>query len=228
MKMVKTMEKIDVIYLSGGIGKRAKLGYPKQFARIDGKPIIIYGLEVLNKIDEIGKIIIPAADITKTNEILLAYNLEKIFLIDGGKTRQDSVLKGLKHVKSDYVLIMEAVRPFVTVEFITDIINMKCKNNFVVPISQPVSTVICSWGQIIDRDLVGEVQMPQKYLTKLLKDCHLKAFESNILYTDDAALVVANSKETPNIITGIETNIKITTPLDLKIAEGIYSYIKNI
>jgi 2-C-methyl-D-erythritol 4-phosphate cytidylyltransferase len=218
---------IDVIYLAGGKGIRAGLGYPKQFARIGGKPIIIYGLETLNKIDEIGNIIIPCeADYVKhIIKFAKTYNITKnIIPVLPGETRQKSVYNCLEYINTEYVLICEAVRPFITVEFVTDIINMKIKSNFVVPISQPTSTVICSWGQIIDRDLVGEVQMPQKYKTELLKNCHLKVFGTNILYTDDAALVVANSKETPNVITGLEQNIKITTPLDLHIAEAILKY----
>lgn len=221
---------IDVIYLSGGTGQRAKLGYPKQFARIAGKPIIVFGLEILNQIEEVRQIIIPAAEHEKTSKILREYNIKNASLTDAGKSRQESVKIGLLFVKTEYVLIMEAVRPFITVEFIEYII--KKPGRFVVPRNQPVSTMICDWGKTIDRNKCGEVQMPQKYFTKLLIDCHEEAIKRNGNYTDDAQLVLSNChicnyNIIPHVITGLEGNIKITTPLDLKIAEGIYNYSKN-
>ena len=231
--MVKTMEKIDVIYLSGGIGKRAKLGYPKQYSRIQGEPILVYGLEILNKINEIGNIIIPChADyVEKIKEYAAAYCItKKIIPIPAGETRQQSVYFGLnwhgcEFKLSKYVLIAESVRPFITVDFVKKIINTP--GDFVVPRSQPVSTVICDWGKTVDRDKCGEVQMPQKYLTEMLFKCHEYAIKRNALYTDDSELVICNSYSCgydikPKVIEGLEENIKITTPLDLKIAECIY------
>lgn len=229
---------IDVIYLSGGSGKRANLGYPKQFARIAGKPIIVFGLEILNQIEEVSSIIIPCvADyIEKTKKIVKDYNIKKpVIYVDAGKTRQESVYNALngtygEFALTEYILIMESVRPFITVEFVKHIIDKPGK--FIVPRNQPVSTVICDWGKTIDRNKCGEVQMPQKYLTKLLIDCHEAAIKRNGNYTDDAQLVLSNChicnyNILPHVITGLECNIKITTPLDLKIAEGIYTYSKN-
>lgn len=211
---------IDVIYLNGGKGVRANLGYPKQFTRLAGKPIMIYGLELLNKISEIGNIIIPSSYIETTEILLDQYQIKNFEIIENGENRQLSVCGALGHVKTKHVLIMEAVRPFITREFVENIISIH--SDFVVPISRSLSTVLTKNGKVIDRDQVGQVQMPQKYLKSLLIDCHESAFKENRLeYTDDAALVISESTSTPYVIDGLEQNIKITTPLDLRIMEGL-------
>jgi 2-C-methyl-D-erythritol 4-phosphate cytidylyltransferase len=227
---------IDVIYLAGGKGIRVGLGYPKQFARIGGKPIIIYGLETLNKIDEIGNIIIPCeADYVDTIDTYKdIYNITKnIELVQPGRTRQESVYNGLQNINTEYVLICEAVRPFMSVDLVNKVINSN--NDVVCPISSPVATVVMydKYRNVytLDRDNCGQVQMPQKFKTDILFECHKAAIESKNTHTDDLALVLINSIMTKyksiediNIIKGEEENIKITTPLDLHIAEAILKY----
>lgn len=227
-----------MIYLAGGKGIRVGLGHPKQFARIGGKPIIIYGLETLNKIDEIGNIIIPCeADYVDTIDTYKdIYNITKnIELVRPGRTRQESVYNGLQHIETEYVLICEAVRPFMSAELVNRVINSN--NDVVCPISSPVSTVVIAdkfrMLYTINRDYCGEVQMPQKYKTELLLKAHKGVISNNKLYTDDLDLILncniiteyfQNKIKDINIIKGEEQNIKITTPLDLYIAEAILKY----
>ena len=214
---------IDVIYLAAGYGKRVKLGYPKQFARLGGKPIMIHALEVFQGMDEIDTIIIAYADIVKTEAILRPYEIKKAYYVLGGQTRQESVKKALEFVSTEYVLIHEAVRPFITAEFIKTVIEME--GQAVTPWKQAISTVISAAGKSYDRDYLGEVQMPQKYNTNLLRMAHQKALD--FIYTDDADLLNKVAFVKPNVIPGIEENIKITTPLDLVIAEAIYQSKHN-
>lgn len=220
---------IDVIYLAAGQGKRAGLGYPKQFARLGGKPILIHGLEVLQGMEEVGKIIVACpADVPIHSGgvagVVASYvslPLDELLFVPGGETRQESVKKALAHVQTEYVLVAEAVRPFITSEFVRQVINTP--GEFVVPRRSAVSTVIESeWFQVIPRENVGEVQTPQKYLTALLRAAHAETDMVNA--SDDAALVLGTMKNIqPTLIPGLEENIKITTPLDLVIAEAIYN-----
>jgi len=217
---------IDVIYSSGGSGVRADLGYPKQFARLKGKPIIIYGLETLRKIEEIGQIIIPCNNSYQTENILNNYCIENYKVIEKGETRQNSVYNALEHIKTDYVLIMEAVRPFCSENLIKKV--LKFTGDFIVPRDTLFATIIQDFGSIIDRDFCGPVQMPQKYKLNLLKSCHEKAKELKLFnFTDDSVLVINFSDTKPIVIKGEQCNIKITTPLDLVISEGIYEYYNN-
>lgn len=214
----------DVIYLAAGQGKRAKLGYPKQFARLGGKPIMIHALEIFQNMNEIGNIIIPCAEQEKTKEHIDSYGIQKTMLIPGGHTRQASVYAALKYVNTKYVLIHEAVRPFITEEFVRRIIDTD--GNAVTPRRQSRATIIDNNGKCHDRNFFGEVQMPQKYSTFVLQAGHETACEAKRYdFTDDAAIVDYMNilKNSISVIEGLEKNIKITTPLDLVIAEAIYN-----
>ncbi len=221
---------IDVIYLSGGQGKRAKLGYPKQFARIGGKPIMIHGLEILQQIEEINNVILVYPNGMSKGEVkaLISPYFDSNFIgrvrpTPGGLTRQESVFNGLKWVTTSYVLIAEAVRPFITVDFVKDVINTDA--DFVVPVSVSVSSVLSYVDGIINyipRDFVGEVQTPQKFETKMLRRAHVEVPTND--YSDDSVLVLKMTKGISTVLVdGLEQNIKITTPLDLVIAEAIYN-----
>jgi 2-C-methyl-D-erythritol 4-phosphate cytidylyltransferase len=214
---------IDVIYLAAGQGKRAKLGYPKQFARLGGKPIMIHALEVFQKISEINKIIIAYPDDNRdifAGKIMPYVKLDNIKFVMGGKTRQESVKKALEFVSTKYVLIHEAVRPFITKEFIQQIISME--GEAITPyICSLSSTLRVAGNGFIPREEVGQVQMPQKFNTAVLKQAHEKAKHMN--YTDDSYLIWAEIGTVLNLLPGLEENIKITTPLDLVIAEAIYT-----
>ena len=219
---------IDVIYLAAGQGKRAKLGYPKQFARLGGKPIMIHGLEILQKIPEVSQIIVVRPMITgeslqdwRVEEVVLEYGINKAVFVEGGRTRQESVRRGLEMVATDYVLIAEAVRPFITEDFVKRIIQLP--GNCVTPWMSSISTVLSAAGEPMDRERIGEVQMPQKYFTNILTAAHYKAEAANNTYTDDMALVIKEIKVRPILMAGLEENIKITTLLDLIIAEAIYN-----
>ena len=214
---------IDVIYLSAGQGKRAKLGYPKQYARLGGKPIMVHGLEVLRAVQDVGKIIIvtPPGMLHDTWAVFKPYiPLDSICAVEGGETRQQSVKAGLAQVTTEEVLIMEAVRPFITTALVQTVINTP--GQMVTPIDKPVATVIDIYGCYYPREAMGQVQMPQKFETRLLKQAHAIAYTDNM--TDDVALVIEMTEIKPVIVPGLEENIKITSPLDLKIAEAIYQY----
>jgi 2-C-methyl-D-erythritol 4-phosphate cytidylyltransferase len=216
---------IDVVYLNGGTGKRAKLGYPKQFARIGGKPILVHALEKLNNFKEINKIIIPTSpqEYKRTEEIIKNHNCTKKYkIIDGGETRQESVYYGLNEVKTKEVIIMESVRPFVSIGLIKKIINAKSNTTLFMPC---ISTPISVHGLTFERGEIGEVQTPQKFDTSMLFDIH--NYTNIINSSDDCDLICTEEGIQPNVLVGEYTNIKITTPLDLKIAEVIYTNENN-
>lgn len=219
---------IDVIYLCAGVGKRANLGYPKQFLSLHGKPLLIHGLETLRRIKEIGEIIIPCPeeDRQKILKACFNYNIDHVIVCQGGDTRQDSSYLGLSEVVTEEVLICEAVRPFMSLNLIKKVLD--CENEFVVPISQMYASVIDCCGNSFDRNTIGPVQMPQKYNTQLLNHGHVKArVNEKFDYTDDAALIINELGLIPKIVKGEDVNIKITTPLDVYIAEAIYKYLQG-
>lgn len=220
---------MDLIYLNGGKGKRAKLGYPKQYLKINGKYCFLFGLEVFCDMKEIENIIIATQDEFKIRNILSNYNLinKKNFIFcQPGDTRQESTYNALKEVKTDFVLVGESVRPFITKEFVSRII--KNKHDFVTPIANSKSTVLDSLNEVHKRENIGEVQTPQKFKTDILRKSHDIARDYNLksIFTDDTAIVkiILKKEVIIKVIKGIEENIKITTPLDIAIARAIYNY----
>lgn len=216
--------KIDVIYLMAGVGERTKLKYPKQFYRLGGKPVFIHALEKLKDFEELQTIFIvcQAEMIQKIQLSLKYYSIERnkvIHLIEGGETRQESVLNALSYVISDEVLIMEGVRPFVTTELIRKIIDIPGN---VVPIDKSYASIYTPENITLDRDLTGTVQLPQKFDTYKLTKAHQLANKELRFYNDDSDLLKDIFNPAIKIFHGPQENIKITTPFDLIIAEAIY------
>lgn len=219
---------MDLIYLMGGLGSRTKLGYPKQYYKLDGKLLFLFGLEIFCNIDEVDNIIIPTN--LENQELILknlkTYNLYKknFEFCTNGSTRQLSVLNGLKKVKSKNVLISESVRPFISKELVETIINDSAEN--ITPITQMVASVIDFESNIYNRSTIGPVQMPQKFNSEKLFKYHMNEFRKNIFNnTDDASLFAKYEKL--KVIHGIEQNLKITTPFDIIIAKSILTAQKG-
>lgn len=218
---------MDLIYLMGGTGKRAGLGYPKQFYKMFGKYLFLFGLDVFCNIEEVENIILPIARDRKDEikDILIKnnlYNKKKFVFCDRGKTRQMSVYHGLLEVNTDLVLISESVRPFVTEKLVKRIIEDDSEN--VTPIDKSKASVIDIFNNIYNRDDIGTVQMPQKFKKEKLLKAHECEIEKNDINNTDDTKVLLKYFSCINVIYGIEENIKVTTPLDLAIAKAIYKY----
>jgi 2-C-methyl-D-erythritol 4-phosphate cytidylyltransferase len=219
---------MDCIMLAAGIGRRTGLGYPKQLLMFAGKPVLIHSMELFEKRDDIDNIVvtaIPDDDCEYRYKYLFKqYGIKKAKVIKGGDTRQESVRLALEHVKSEYVIIHEAVRPFIEQKFIDYLIARK--GLVVVPIIDvPFTTVNflyhehrCEFYRSCN---IKNVQLPQKFNRVLLTDAHGQRWGEN--FSDDASLVSDFKKDCEiTFIDGSDANIKITSPLDVRIAEVLY------
>ncbi len=221
------MNKYSFILLSGGIGKRMQVNIPKQFLLLAGKPIFIHILEKVELLDEVVEVIMPCPKqfIEKTEAIIQDYGFSKpIHCIAGGETRQESVYNGLVYAKgADHVIIHEAVRPFVTVEQYKQLMHIK-NENVIFGLDIPF-TVLQGKTTVegnLRRDQLVNVQLPHKYNAKQLLYAHECARKDQQIFTEDASLYYHYYHSTIEILAGSEYNIKITKPLDRKIAEIIY------
>lgn len=220
------MNNHSFILLSGGIGKRMQLTIPKQFLLLAGKPIFIHVLEKVDVIKEIKEIIIPCPTeyIAKTQEIINDYGFTTpIFCIEGGKTRQESVFKSLLKATYDDTIIHEAVRPFVTYEGYKALIN---SGNESVIYGLDIPFTVLKGKTVVEgnleRDQLINVQLPHKFNTKKLLYAHECAINDELEFTEDASLYFHYYHANILILKGSEYNIKITKPIDRKIAEAIY------
>lgn len=211
---------MDIILLAGGTGSRTKLEYPKQLLKLGGKPLIIHSIEIFKDISDIDKIIIAVIPEYKKyfEDLISNFGYDNFICVNAGDTRQQSVYNALNFCKSKRVIIHEAVRPFVTKDLILKLISTK--GEAVVPFTGVTSTVFYN-ESYIDRNDVKCIQLPQVFDTQALKTAHESAKGKN--YTDDSSLFFYESGTAPVFIEGTNENIKITTPIDIKLAEVIYN-----
>ena len=218
------------VLLSGGVGSRMHNTIPKQYMLLAGKPMIMHVLEKVDCLESIKKIVIVCADEYRTaiNLMLEQYGIRTtVDYAPAGKTRQASVLSGLKLVETENVIIHEAARPFVTVEDYQELINDDSVNAIIG--SDIPFTVLkghdCVEGLLSRSELIN-VQLPQKFKTKDILEAHLKAEKDNLAFTEDASLLYYYNPEMKiKIIRGKDYNIKITTRMDMLTGEVIYDEI---
>jgi 2-C-methyl-D-erythritol 4-phosphate cytidylyltransferase len=211
---------IDCIILAGGTGQRCRLGFPKQFLRLGGIPVLIRILQLFRSINEINKIIIACVPeyIKETEEIINKYNISNYICIEGGKNRQESTYNALQYVTTDRVIIHESVRPFVTVSHIKELLDIDA--DAVVPCVPIIPTVANKNGYYLNRNDLVNIQLPQVFNTSLLKNAHYKAIGKD--YTDDSSLLYGEFGVFPLLVKGLEENIKITTKIDTVLAVNLY------
>ena len=213
----------SVVLLAGGKGSRMMNSIPKQYMLLAGKPVIMHTLERIDTIDEIAEVIVVCAS-EYVEQIKFMVIKKPIKYALSGASRQASVFSGLEQVSCDNVIIHEAARPFVKRAEFLELINHGSEN---VMIGSPISfTVLKGRGKVeglFDRSELINVQLPQKFNTKLLREAHLKAIAEDKLFTEDASVVFYYFPEkTIDVIEGKDYNIKLTTPTDMIVGKIIY------
>ncbi len=196
---------------------------PKQFLRIGGKPIIIYVMEALMKAEIFSRFIVTTLPGYETHydELIRTYHLADIELIAGGSTRQESCRRALEKVRSTRVLIHEAARPFITVDFIRRLVSYPDKA--IVPVL-PIDFTVSAGGEfmtkILDRGELRNIQLPQVFETKTIIAAHEKARADGFSATEDSTLVFRMGIPV-RFVEGLKENFKITDRFDLFVAERI-------
>jgi len=243
MKSKKGQPDVIAIVPAAGIGKRFGTGTHKQFETLQGKPVLIWPLEIFQSIQSIQEIIPVLArdDMEYGREIFDRYRITKIRKIaPGGKERQDSVWNGMELVgdKQSIILIHDGVRPLIEKNLVEVLIQEMIGNlanpghcDGIVPGVPPKDTVKEASGRIVKRTLTRNmlwaIQTPQIFPYKTIYNAYKKAIQEGYYSTDDAALV-EKYKGKICIGPGSYRNIKITTPEDLKIAEALIKTDSNI
>ncbi|MCF2148365.1 2-C-methyl-D-erythritol 4-phosphate cytidylyltransferase [Desmonostoc muscorum LEGE 12446] len=215
---------------AAGIGKRMGSNRNKLLLQVRSQPIIAWTLlaaQAASKISWIG-IISQPTDWPDFKAILADLKLTKpVELIPGGSTRQESVYNGLQALpaNAEQVLIHDGARCLVTPDLFNSCAQAigQCRGLIAaVPVKDTIKVVD---GQGIiqstpDRQQLWAAQTPQGFDVKLLKQCHAEGVRQGWEVTDDAALFERCGIQV-RIVEGEETNLKVTTPQDLAIAEFI-------
>lgn len=210
--------KYDAIVLAGGKGTRLNLGYNKVFYKLDnGLSIFDNACKPFIEDEECQNIIVVVSEEDKVN---INYN-DKMILVCNGKERFNSVLNGLKVVKSEYVMIHDGARPYITNEDITNLKHALMLEDACMLARASKDTV----KRVIDGYIVNTInrkevylaQTPQCFKTDIIKEAYLNGELSNEVFTDDASVLEwYNPKVRIKIVESITNNNKITFIDDIK------------
>ncbi|MGH7220315.1 MAG: 2-C-methyl-D-erythritol 4-phosphate cytidylyltransferase [Nitrospiraceae bacterium] len=228
-----------VVALVPAAGRGLRMGgsVPKQFLSLGGEPLVIQSLRTLQAAPVVGQIIlaVPPADVEYCeHEIVSRNRFTKVTkVVAGGAERQDSVRHALAQIPSDteIVLIHDAVRPFVTLRMIAEVVAAARKEGAAIialPMRDTVKQVRMD-GMIertVDRTPLWLAQTPQAFRRDWIETAHRKAHVEGVRATDDASLVEWLGYSVA-VVEGSGENIKVTRPEDLVIGEAILAARKG-
>lgn len=218
------MKKYAVI-VAGGSGMRMGTIVPKQFLPLQGKPVLWYTLTAfLDAFPDLEIILVlPEAHLQTGQEILRStYAPDRIWMTMGGETRFHSVRNGLSHIhQHSIVFVHDGVRCLLTPQLIRRCYQMAQERGNAIPAITAVDSIrIETFGgnEFIDRSKVRIIQTPQTFYSDIVKAAFEQEYEES--FTDEASVVERLGVKI-HLIEGESTNIKITHPIDVLIAEKI-------
>lgn len=221
--------RVNAIIVAGGSGRRIGGSLPKQFLEVRGVPLIRRVASAIGHLQALTRVVIVAR---KEHWRLCRTHVAGVVPVDlvfaaAGPERQDSVASGLRVVEEecDIVVVHDAARPFVTAGLLSRCLAGACECGAAFAALRATDTVkeVGEDGIVartLDRPAIWLAQTPQAFRKELLVKAHERARRDGVRATDDAALVERLGVPV-RAIEGEESNIKITTRLDLALAEAI-------
>lgn len=198
---------------------------PKQFLPLCGKPVLWYSLETFLQAwpDLQIILVLPAAhQQAGANIVNTTSDPTRIRITVGGETRFHSVKNGLAAIDSvGVVFVHDAVRCLLTIDLIHRCFDKTVEKGNAIPAIQPIDTLRIETpdgSQLIDRTKVRIIQTPQTFFSDIIKKAFDQPYDTS--FTDEAS-VVEKLGVAIQLIEGEPTNIKITRPLDILLAEKI-------
>lgn len=232
------MSNVYALILAGGKGTRmGNVEKPKQFMKIGDKPIIIHTIEKFVLQEAFKKIIIlsPKQWISHTQDIVNKYipNHQKIVIIEGGTTRNETIMNGISYIEDlgqlteeTIIVTHDSVRPFVTHRIIEENIYYAQEFGACDTVISATDTIVESIdGELIstipERKRMYQGQTPQSFCAVKLKELYmgLTGQEKDIL--TDACKIMVLKGEKVHLVEGETFNIKITYPYDIRVAQSL-------
>jgi 2-C-methyl-D-erythritol 4-phosphate cytidylyltransferase len=221
----------SVIIAGGGSGNRMGSTIPKQFLLLQGKPVLMHTIQHFfdydHKIEVI--VILPSSQIIYWKMLCEEHNFTLPHVVaEGGATRFYSVKKGLDILKTNgLTAVHDAVRPLVSIEIIAECYKTATEHNSAVPVIELVDSlrfISNNENSGCKRKSYCAVQTPQVFKTLLLKKGYEQPYSD--LFTDDASVMEALGEKIA-LVKGDMENIKITTHVDLLVAEAIMQQVNK-
>jgi 2-C-methyl-D-erythritol 4-phosphate cytidylyltransferase len=218
---------------AAGIGRRLQSEGPKALVRLAGRPLLVHAVEAMEANRCVTAVVVAAHPdaLGATAKLLADEGFAKVVaVVAGGPTRQASVAAGLAAMPSGpgFVAVHDAARPLPgpgAVDRLLELLRAAPSAAGVVPGVPVVDTVRQvdddqrSRG-IVDRDRLRAVQTPQLFVREALETAHRRAMQDGVEATDEAALVELAGHPV-QVVPGSHENLKVTTALDLLVAEAL-------
>ena len=216
------MKKYAVI-VAGGFGARMGTAVPKQFLPLHGKPVLTHTLETfLKAFNDLEIILVIAADYLEMARSIIQSleGSERVLLTEGGQTRFHSVKKGVQHIAHpSIVFIHDAVRCLLSANLIHRCYNGALEQGNAIPVIQAVDSIRIETpfgNESVDRARIKLVQTPQTFHSDIIEAAFKQDYDP--AFTDEASLVERLGVKI-NLVEGENTNIKLTNPIDIFLAE---------
>lgn len=217
-----------IVIVAGGKGERMGADKPKQFLEIDGKPILRRTMERFMEFDPEAALIVvlPSAFKEYWKEYCESSGFRcKFTMVSGGITRFHSVQNALALVPDGaLVAVHDGVRPLVSPAFLQRVFDAASQAPAVIPVLPVVESmrrVDEKGSRPVDRSRYVTVQTPQVFHSEVLKAAYEKAYSPS--FTDDASVVEAAGFSV-SLVEGERSNVKITTPEDIRLASALVDF----
>lgn len=219
------------IIVAGGTGSRMKGDIPKQFMKLNDKPVILYSIEAFFAFDPyIHSILVIHPDyMTMWEKMVTEFKISVPFLVvTGGKTRYDSVKNGLKLIAGDgLVAVHDAARPVINADFIGRLFSHASAYGSAIPVIPLYDTIRVIDGDTShqqDRTFLRAVQTPQVFNVSELQRAYTQPYQKN--FTDDGSVLEAAGFPL-HLTEGRPGNIKITHLQDIALAEVLMKLLNT-
>ena len=200
-------------------------GIDKVMAPLKGEPMILHTVRAFQECDAIAEIVV----VTRPDLILPITKLTNAFdkvtaVVSGGASRQESVALGMNALsdKCELAAIQDGARPLVTWQLIDRVVRAAHSHHAAIPVIPVKDTIkVCNSALVVstpDRSTLRAVQTPQVFDYDLLRGALKQAEIDGAEVTDDCSAVERLGMSV-RTVEGDERNLKVTTPIDLKVAE---------
>jgi 2-C-methyl-D-erythritol 4-phosphate cytidylyltransferase/2-C-methyl-D-erythritol 2,4-cyclodiphosphate synthase len=222
---------VSAILAAAGRGTRLGSATPKQMLALGERTILQRSFDIVESHDRIDEIVVALPpDLAWTPPAYLISARKPVRIVDGGTRRQDSVAKAFAQVSrsAGLIVIHDAARPFASADLFTRVIDAASKGGAAIAALQASDTVkeataapgVRIVARTIDRESVYLAQTPQAFTREVLERAIALGRESIGPATDEASLA-EQAGHSVRLVDGESTNIKITTPHDLRVSEAL-------
>ena len=223
------------VVLGGGSGSRFGAQVPKQFLPVRGVPVIVRAVRAFTSNPRVDRVVVSVGEdfVEMTRELMRAhFHDRRIYVIPGGKDRNGTMLRLLDHIASsgdaeedDLILTHDAARPFIDARIVDANIDAARETGACGTAVPAVDTmVLASDGLIdtpLDRSRVYHMQTPQSFRLGTLVALYRRLTPEEAAAFTDACSVFVHFGYPVRLVDGDRSNIKITYPSDLELAERI-------